>query len=346
MHLRAADIIQNGNNNVILKRLNIFLYVLGLKLQGRTKTIEMMQRAGAPISNLINRFNNTGAIYQPPYCLNARRVYDMVAVFGVLKYNDLARSIIKSGLSPRNIVHMDPSNTTAMRLVTSYWRLIETLNTHQVNAETKNEAEHMFHQLLLQKNSAYSNTTAKAGNLFAITFRGAPGGAAGGGEDGAHQRNVNTFLVLAGLQLDFCNFDPERVRVMRQENAEAIRVMRANQAAAQALQAIRLGPGGVFFVGQPAQQPAANIPVQNPPARVGRGRAVVQNPVQNQAQVNPPANPPPINNAPVNAPVVNPFNNLQDAQPVEKAGNANQVQENVQAGDLHVDDPGANGGQQ
>ncbi|KAG8177438.1 hypothetical protein JTE90_008622 [Oedothorax gibbosus] len=93
LHCRAANIITGTNTNVnVFKRLNLTLHAIGTKIQGRAKTNMMLTRAGAPIANLVNLMNVTGSKHQPPYCLNARRVYDLVAVYGVLKYNDIRRA--------------------------------------------------------------------------------------------------------------------------------------------------------------------------------------------------------------------------------------------------------------
>lgn len=138
--------------------------------------------------------NVTGGKYQPPYCLNARRVYNMLAVFGIIKYNDIRRTMIKSGANPRCIVSMKVTSQAAMTLVTTYWSLIESANVG--NNEDIKEAEHMFHQVLLQKTSAYSNTIGKLGNLFDITIRASPHGAEIILQP---QRSLAYFLGAAGL---------------------------------------------------------------------------------------------------------------------------------------------------
>ncbi|KAG8171575.1 hypothetical protein JTE90_005938, partial [Oedothorax gibbosus] len=86
LHCRAAGIINGANPPVnVFKRLNLTLHAIGTKIQGRAKTNMMLTRAGAPISNLVNLLNVTGSKHQPPYCLNSRRVYDLVSVFGIIK---------------------------------------------------------------------------------------------------------------------------------------------------------------------------------------------------------------------------------------------------------------------
>lgn len=55
------------------------------------------------ISALVGLQNVLGHKHQPPYCINSRRVYDMVAVFGILKHNDLRRSVVASAATPRSI---------------------------------------------------------------------------------------------------------------------------------------------------------------------------------------------------------------------------------------------------
>ncbi|KAG8174714.1 hypothetical protein JTE90_025057 [Oedothorax gibbosus] len=192
LHCRAAGIINGANPPVnVFKRLNLTLHAIGTKIQGRAKT-NMLTRAGAPISNLVNLLNVTGSKHQPPYCLNSRRVYDLVSVFGIIKYNDVRRSLITGAASPRCIIHMKISNLIAMTLVITYWELIHAAATD----EDINEAEHMFHQLLLQKTSEYSNTTGKIGNLFDVQL--IPN------QEVQHidrQRSIQAFLALAGLQV-------------------------------------------------------------------------------------------------------------------------------------------------
>ncbi|KAG8170368.1 hypothetical protein JTE90_010928, partial [Oedothorax gibbosus] len=168
---RAANIWREGdgqNNWRRLKKLNIMLYALGQRMQGQQKITDLITRTGGGIEGLIRIFNNTRSIHKPPFCLSAHRIYDMVAVFGGIKFNDVPRSFIKCGVSLRYIIHMRLKSATAMELVTTYWTLINAINETLPIAEQNdiNEAEHLFHQLLLQKNSAFSNTTNKTGNVF------------------------------------------------------------------------------------------------------------------------------------------------------------------------------------
>ncbi|KAG8175849.1 hypothetical protein JTE90_013399 [Oedothorax gibbosus] len=179
-----------------LKRLNIMLYALGQKMQGQQKITDLINQTGGGIEGLLNIFNATNSIYKPPFCLSAHRVYDMVAVFGGIKFNSVPRSFIKCGVSLRYIIHMKLRSATAMELVTTYWTLINAINETLPLAEQNdiNEAEHLFHQLLLQKNSAFSNTTNKSGNVFGITL--VPDSRE---QVVANQRTLNEFLAIAGL---------------------------------------------------------------------------------------------------------------------------------------------------
>ncbi|KAG8196031.1 hypothetical protein JTE90_029001 [Oedothorax gibbosus] len=179
-----------------LKRLNIMLYALGQKMQGQQKVTDLITRTGGGIKGLIHIFNTTNSIYKPPFCLSAHRIYDMVAVFGGIKFNSVPRSFIKCGVSLRYIIHMRLKSATAMELVTTYWTLINAINETLPIAEQNdiNEAEHLFHQLLLQKNSAYSNTTNKVGNVFGITL--VPDSRE---QVTANQRTLNEFFAIAGL---------------------------------------------------------------------------------------------------------------------------------------------------
>lgn len=130
LHCRAAHIITRNTMDRDLRRLNMTLYALGQELVGKAKVTEILDRAGPPINNLVPLFNNTAAIYQPPYCLNIRRVYDIVSEFGVLKYSALRRSMVKADGSSRNIVHIRLNSEAAMSLVTHYWSLIDTAIEH------------------------------------------------------------------------------------------------------------------------------------------------------------------------------------------------------------------------
>lgn len=107
----------------------------------------------------------------PLYCINSRRVYDLVAVFGNIKVTDFYRSMIVGSASPRCFIHMQPNSATAMKLLVTYWQLIDTADKHQDTQKEINEAEHMFHQLLLQKKSEYSSSIGKRGNIFAMTLK-------------------------------------------------------------------------------------------------------------------------------------------------------------------------------
>ncbi|KAG8180633.1 hypothetical protein JTE90_018251 [Oedothorax gibbosus] len=100
--------------------------------------------------------------------------------------------MITGAASPRCIIHMKISNLIAMTLVITYWELVHAAATDE---DDINEAEHMFHQLLLQKTSEYSNTTGKVGNLFDVQL--IPN------QEVQHierQRSIQAFLALAGLQ--------------------------------------------------------------------------------------------------------------------------------------------------
>ncbi|KAG8174162.1 hypothetical protein JTE90_003143 [Oedothorax gibbosus] len=95
----------------------------------------------------------------------------MVAVFGGIKFNSVPRSFIKCGVSLRYIIHMKLRSATAMELVTTYWTLINAINETLPVAEQNdiNEASPLP-PTAPSKNSAFSNTTNKSGNVFGITL--------------------------------------------------------------------------------------------------------------------------------------------------------------------------------
>lgn len=92
--MRIAGIVVKHKPGV-----NTFLYLLGDKYMGKNKIKDALKMTTTMMSELLNYLNETGSMHIPPYVITARRIYDFVAVFGILKYNRLDESLFSPGMT-------------------------------------------------------------------------------------------------------------------------------------------------------------------------------------------------------------------------------------------------------
>lgn len=71
--------------------INVFLYLLGQRIQGKEKVTEALASTSCKLRGLSRYLNKSAGIHMPPYAISASRVSDMVAVFGGVRWDKLRR---------------------------------------------------------------------------------------------------------------------------------------------------------------------------------------------------------------------------------------------------------------
>lgn len=147
-------------------KLNVFLNCIGRRIIGAAKVEEAVNSSDYKV--WAQYFNKTKSPYMPPYAITGHRIYDFVAVFGVLNILRIQDSLAKPGISPRYLVHLKSESGIAMKLMGRLWLLEEKkdIMNGKNSEETIRMSEHFFHQLLINRLCAYTNSSGISGNIF------------------------------------------------------------------------------------------------------------------------------------------------------------------------------------
>lgn len=147
------------------RKLNAFLNILGMQIQGKQKVKQALLGKNCVLRSLSGYLNQTGGVHMPPFAITTSRIYDMVAVYGLLRWDCLGKSLAEPGVSDRLSTHLLLDNSSAIAFIISLFQL-ETAA--KIGTNGIMQSEHLFHQLLMSKRSCYENATKRKGDVFGI----------------------------------------------------------------------------------------------------------------------------------------------------------------------------------
>lgn len=145
-----------------IEKTECFLKLIGTDTSGVSKD---RTSTNCPICALKGYLNETGRVHMPPFAITTSRIYDMVAVFGLIRWDRASQSILDPAVSDRLTTHLKVCNSSALAFIICLF---------QLESATKGgssgilQSEHMFHKLLTCKRSCYENATRRQGDVFGI----------------------------------------------------------------------------------------------------------------------------------------------------------------------------------
>lgn len=163
--LHISTIGYKGVDNE-LKNLNTYLNIMGQKIYGKEKINRQINKTKYRINRIAKYFNKTKSIHMPPYAITEHRLYDWVAVFGIIRLASVQVMKAHPGISTRYFTHFRLDDPQAISALLSFNILETSADPH---SEIR-ESEHMFHQMLLGKRSAYEPASDIKGDAFNIIF--------------------------------------------------------------------------------------------------------------------------------------------------------------------------------
>lgn len=153
-----------------LKRLNRFLYSLGLRSVGSRKMREYLASTLNPCGGAILRMiSDSKDVHLPPFVLTCARVSDLVAALGAFTTEDTrVNDVGRYACSDRYILNLRREETMGLAFLTLSWAMWDFSRRGHPAEDAICVAEHLLHQYLLRKKSPFQNTHQLGGNALNV----------------------------------------------------------------------------------------------------------------------------------------------------------------------------------
>lgn len=154
----------------MFEELNGLLVGISQSPQGKGKTAKVLEEMGTPVSrSLVLMMSKSTEVHLPPFILNSSRLYDLVAIFGTFPVDDVRCDGLEGfSCSPRFVLNLKREGGEGLAMIGKTWNMWSGSFPGRPKEGEISEAEHLFHQFLLQKRSPFQNKHKLTGNALNV----------------------------------------------------------------------------------------------------------------------------------------------------------------------------------